>query len=167
MSTETISIVVAIVFGPVSAILISLWYQNRKQKLETKEKLFIALMAHRKSFPPPQELVNALNLISVVFEDCSKVVKQWNEYYDLLNQIQTWDENKKQREHKYLELLSEIARSLGYRAIQQTDIDKFYTTRFHGEQYEIGTEIQKEWLRVLKNTASFVVDKKDDESSSS
>lgn len=162
MSTETISIVIAIVFGPVSAIIISLWYQNRKQKLDTKERLFITLMAHRKALPPPQDLVNALNLINVVFSDCPRVVAQWHEYLDLLNQIQNWEENQKKREHKYLELLSEMARSLGYRAIQQTDIDKFYTPRGIAEQYEATTKLQQEMLRVFQNTARFLVEKKDD-----
>jgi hypothetical protein len=147
MSAETISIIVAIVFGPVSAIIIYLW-------------------SHRKSFPPPQDLANALNLIDVVFEDCPTVINKWHQYYDLLCQIQAWEENKQKREHIYLELISEIARSLGY-LIQQTDIDKFYLPRAHGEQAEINAEIQREWLRVLKNTSRFLSDKKDDEPPSS
>jgi hypothetical protein len=167
MSAVTIGIIVAIVFGPVSAIIISLWYQRRRQKIDMKEKLFITLMAHRKALPPTQDLVNALNLIDVVFDDSPKVITHWHEYYDLLYQVKNWDESQKQREHKYLELLSEMARSLGYRTIQQTDIDKFYIPRAHGEQAEANLEIQKEWLRVLKNTSRFIVDKKDDEASSS
>lgn len=167
IKTLNILAILAVIVGPISAVIITLWYQSRKQKLETKERIFLTLMAHRKAFPPPQELVNALNLIRVVFANCPKVVSLWHEYYDLLHQIHNWEETQKPREHKYLELLSEMSRCLRYPAIQQTDIDKFYTPRFHGEQYDINLEIQKEWLRVLKNSARFVVYKRDDEESPS
>ena len=48
--------------------------------------------------------------------------------------------------HKYLDLLSAIANSLGYRSLTQTHIDKF------GDQAQLSLETQTEWLRVLKAT---------------
>jgi len=159
MDTQTINII-AVISGPILAVLISLWLQSRKQKKDAQQHLFLTLMAYRKSYPPPSAWVESLNLIDVVFAKYSRVVKLWHEYYDLLHQkppnLESWD-------HKYLELLSEIAKSLGYKKLQQIDIDKFYTPIVHGDQMTLNTKIQQEWLRVLENTERFLVVKKDEE----
>ena len=81
---------VAIFFGPIVAVLISvaitIWYQNRKERREAKINLYRTLIIHRKSSMPPFELVNALNLIDVEFADSPKVVKRWRSYYNELCQ---------------------------------------------------------------------------------
>lgn len=55
-----------------------------------------------------------------------------------------------------------MARVLGFRHLQQTDIDKYYSPRVHGELLVVQAEAQAEWLRVLKNTERFLVVKKDE-----
>jgi hypothetical protein len=160
MKTINFIAILAVIIGPVAAVLITLWHQDRKQKIDTKKRIFLTLMAHRRALPPNPEWANALNLIDVVFGDHPQIVALWHEYYAFLAQIQSWEETTQQREHKYLELLSAMAHSLGYGTLQQTDIDKFYVPRAHGEQSVLTAEIQKELLRVLKDTARFVVDPK-------
>jgi len=144
--------VIAIIIGPVSAVIITLAYQNYKEKRDTKIKLFLVLMAHRKSYPISHNWVQALNLIDVVFANHPKVVKLWHEHYDYLHE-ETKDYTK--REHKYLELLSAMAKVLGYSNLQQTDIDKFYTPIAHGDQATLNHKVQTELLRVLENTGAF------------
>lgn len=117
-------------------------------------------MAHRKSFPPTMAWVESLNLIDVVFSDHPKVLSLWHEYYDQLHESTT-DYTK--RDHKYLEMLSEMAKILGYSNLQQTDIDKFYSPKAHGSQNELSYKLQTEFLRVLENTESFKVDPKSNE----
>ena len=158
MDTQTMNII-AVVSGPILAVLITLWYQTRKEKREAKFRLFLTLMAHRKSMPPTFERVNSLNLIDVVFANHPKVLQLWHEYYDLLH---TQPPNFEQWEHKHIDMLSEMAQSLGYKKLKQTDIEKFYTPVAHGTQAELNEKMQREFLRVLENTASFVVTKKED-----
>jgi len=154
--------ILAVIVGPISAVLITLWHQDRKQKNDAKMHLFLTLMAHRKALPPNPEWVNALNVIDVVFSDHPKhVVSHWHDFYNLLHG--DFDKNQQQRDHKYLELLSAMAKVLGYKSLSQTDIDKFYIPKAYGEQYEINAKVQKELLRVLENSACFVVEKKNDE----
>lgn len=150
MSYE-IATLIALVLGPVTAVLITLWHQDRAAKRGAKERLFISLMAHRKSIPPNYEWVNSLNLIDVVYADHPKVVSLWHELYDILVQIPL---NEQRRVHKFLELVSAIASVLGYKNLTQTDIDKFYSPEAHG--LILGTQwgVQTELLRVLKNTHS-------------
>jgi Family of unknown function (DUF6680) len=143
--------VIALVAGPVIAVAITLWHQRRAEKRTAKERLFMTLMAHRKSFSPAPDWTNSLNLIDVVYADNPKIVGQWHSLYDILIQTPI---NMQRYSYQYLELLSEMAKSLGYRSIQQTDIDKFYTPQAYGDQAVTNAEIQKELLRVLKATAS-------------
>ena len=57
-------------------------------------------------------------------------------------------------------MLSALARHLGYRKLEQTDIDKFYTPQAHEDQLLMNSEIQSELLRVLKNTHSVAATQK-------
>lgn len=162
MDTQTMNII-AVIIGPIIAVSITLWYQSRKEKRTAKISLFLNLMAHRKSNPPTFERVNSLNLIDVVFSGHPKVLQLWHEYYDLLH---TQPANFKLWEHKHIDMLSEMGQALGYKKLKQTEIEKFYTPVAHGTQTELNEKMQREFLRVLENTASFVVTKKEDDKSS-
>lgn len=146
--------IVAIIVGPLVAVLLTLWLQNRKAKRDAKEKLFLLLMAHRKAFPPMPEWCNALNVIDVVFHDEKKVVELWHQYYGMLANPPAND-NYQPRDHAYLTMLSAMARSLGYTALEQTDIDRFYKPQAMVDQQTMNFQCQAEWLRVLQSTARF------------
>lgn len=138
--------------SPVFAVIITLWWQNRKEKRDAKERLFLTLMAHRKAYPPSQEWVDSLNVIDVVFANVPQVVELWHRYYDGLANPPA-NGNYQARDHIYLLMLSAMDRSLGYRKLEQTDIDKYYSPQAHGNQMELNYRCQTEWLRVLENTA--------------
>ncbi len=108
-------------------------------------------MAHRKSNPPTFDLVNGLNLIDAVFSKDRKVVELWHQYYDFLSQTPV---NWHLAEAKYLDLLSEMARVLGYSELSQTSIARFYSPAAHGNQAQLNIDIQLELLRVLKGSHS-------------
>ena len=143
--------VIAILLSPLIAVLVTIWMQNRKEKRERKEAIFSTLMAHRRAFPPVPDWVKALNLIDVVFSENQKVVVLWHQYYQLLGSASSNNEYQ-DREHKYIELLSEMAKVLGYKNLQQTDIDKYYSPQVIEDQNKLNFETQTEWLRVLKET---------------
>jgi hypothetical protein len=73
----------ALLFSPIIAVCITLWWQNRKEKRDAKRRLFMTLMMHRKFLTPTYDWVNALNLIDVVFADNSNVVTLWHDLYTL------------------------------------------------------------------------------------
>lgn len=157
METKDIVTVVALILGPVIAVLITFWYQRRRQKYDAKEKLFLGLMAQRRINPPTFEWANALNVIDVVFADNRDVVDKWHELYNIVNQPQM---NMAQWGHTYIELLSEMAKALGYRRLQQTDIDRFYAPQAHGTQAALTQEMQTELLRVLKSTQTLRIEER-------
>lgn len=142
---------IALFLGPVSAVAITLWHQRRTEKRASKERLFITLMAHRKSFPPTFDWAQALNLIDVVYAKHPKIVKLWHDLYDILCQVPISDQKFN---HKYLDLLSAMAKVLGYKTLHQTDIDKFYSPQAHGTHAQQQQELAQELLRVLKASGS-------------
>ena len=151
--------IIAVIIGPVIAVIITLWYQRRKERRDIKQRAFLVLMAHRRSIPPNMAMVEVLNTLDVVFSENHTIVDLWHKYYVLLSQPLS-----QERQHIWLELLSAIAKDLGYPTLKQTDIDKFYIPQGHMDQFELQCRLQNELLRVFKNTASFVVNKKEDES---
>lgn len=149
----------AIFLGPLAGVIFTLWFQSRKDKKDQKQRLFLILMAHRKSNPPTFDLVNGLNLVDVVFADSRQVVTLWHQYYDLLCQVPV---NWHLAEAKYLDLLSEMAKVLSYTDLSQTDISRFYSPVAHGNQAQLSLETQLELLRILKGTGRFVVEQRND-----
>jgi len=145
----------AVFIGPVVAVVITLWSQSRKDKKAAKRQLFLTLMGERKSLPPPRFVTAALNTIDVVFAGNRQVVDLWHKYYASLHQAPS-----EERQHTWLELLAAMAGDLGYPTLKQTDIDKFYVPQGHVDEYEFQREVGTEWLRVLKNTERFLVEKK-------
>jgi hypothetical protein len=140
---------IALFLSPIIPVLITLWWQRRKEKRDAKRNLFITLMAHRRAYPPTIEWVNALNLIDVVFADHTSVVNLWHNYYEELKHAAE-PSHAQTLQHAHLQMLSEMARVLGYKRLQQTDIDKYYSPVAHGNQLELNYKTQQEFLRVLE-----------------
>lgn len=157
MNLQVVNIL-AIVIGPVIAVLITLWHQSRKEKRYIKLNLYLTLMKKRKSYPVTIEYVDALNTIDVVFHKHREVLRLWHEFYDVLLEK---DFDLQKADHKLLDLLFEMSKVLGFKNIKQTDIDKFYTPIAHNNQILLNSQIQNELLRVLQKSDSFATDKKD------
>jgi hypothetical protein len=154
--------------GPTTAAILSfvfsIWYQNRKQRREDQRSLFRTLMVYRIPDTPPLELVHALNLLDVTFANRRRVIELWRNYYNLISQEPV---NWFLAYYAYLDLLAEIARTLGYKHLTQTDIAKAYSPKGQAEVSRLNSETQYELLRVLKNTAQLLVEKRTDELPSS
>lgn len=140
----------------VAAIPIFIWvggikYQNRKAKKDAQLSLFLTLMANRKSNPITKEWVDALNTIDVVFQDNHKVRHAWREYLDSLNEKSPHFQSNNAF---LLDLLSEMAVSLGYKNLKQTEIDRFYSPKYFGSQMSRQEVLFQEFLRVMMHSKS-------------
>lgn len=151
------SILLSIVqIASVAIIPIVVWflgvkYQDRKTKKQAQLDLFLTLMANRQKNPISREWVDALNSIDVVFQDDKKVRAAWREYLDSLNQKSAHFESSNSYK---LDLLSEMAESLGYKQLKQTEIDRFYSPVYFGSQQSQQEILFKEQLRVLMHSKS-------------
>ncbi len=64
--------------------------------------------------------------------------------------------------HKLVELLSAMARSLGFKKLEQVNIEKFHCPQVHKDSFKMQEETQAELLRVLKSTAYICIEPKED-----
>lgn len=142
---------ISVVVVPIFLWLGSIWYQNRKIKRTAKQELFLRLMANRKKHPVSSEWTDALNQIDVVFQDNKSVRNAWREYFNSLNPKSQHFENQNSF---LLDLLSEIANSLGYKNIKQTEIDRYYSPQFFQDQQTMQNLISNEFLRLLLHSES-------------
>lgn len=143
--------IISVVLIPFIMWGVGIKYQNRKAKKDAQLSLFLTLMANRKSSPVTKEWVDALNTIDVVFQDNRKVRQAWREYLDSLNERSPdFDNNNSFR----LDLLSEMAISLGYKNLKQTEIDRFYLPKCFDNDYKIKEAILQELLRILQNSSN-------------
>ena len=115
--------IVAVAAIPLIIWLVGNKQMRKKEKLEAKRDLFFTLMKQRKTFYVSQERADALNLIDVVFQDDDKVREAWKNYISSLNPNSAEFQNNNAF---LLDLLSEMAQSLGYKKLKQTEIDRFY-----------------------------------------
>ncbi len=152
----------ALLLSPVVAVLVTIWIQVHQQTHARKERLFETLMKFRMANPPPRELVDALNLIDVVFKSNDEVRRLWKDYFEMLCRPRTSNPEQDVLRAKYLDLLSAIAKDLGYSRIQQTDIARFYVPQYHEDEFGWSLRFRKELLRVLESTEHLVVKGRDD-----
>jgi hypothetical protein len=68
---------VSAILAAIGAVILTLTWQARKEKRDTKLKLFFTLMMHRRADPPHFEWVNAVNMIDGVFADHDDVLIAW------------------------------------------------------------------------------------------
>ena len=136
---------------PIIVWYLGIKYQNRKSRKQAQLDLFLTLMANRQKNPISEAWVDALNSIDVVFQDNKEVRAAWKAYLDSLNQKSAQFDN--QNSYK-LDLLSEMAESLGYKQLKQTEIDRFYNPVYFGSQQSRQEILYNETLRVLMHSKS-------------
>lgn len=138
----------AIFMGPLVGILFARWDQRRRDKRKDKEFLFLTLLVERKGVAYSEAAVRAMNSIDIVFADRPKIVELWHTYYALLNlQATTVVEA---RSHAWLKLLTEMARELGYKKLEMTDLDKFYFPQGHADRLELHRQMELAFLQFLQ-----------------
>lgn len=146
----------AAIVSAILAYVFSIRYQNHRRKIEVQHRVFQTLMAHRASGFQPADLVASLNLVPVVFLKEGRIIERWNNFYNLTSQR---DMNEILTHYAYLDLLSEIANTLGY-SLTQTDIAKHYGPRAYFAPLELEHNIREQLLRVLMETGHVLTEKR-------
>lgn len=150
--------IVAILLSPLIAVLVTLWFQRRKEKRDAKLWILNTLVSTRHS-GPTDEKVRAQNMIDIAFRDSLEVRRLWHEYFEMLynvglNNPLGWQ----QRQKKNLEMLTAMAKDVGYgKSISHLDIDRVYYPEGLGKQDARAEAISDELLRVLQGSQGLAV----------
>lgn len=152
--------ILAVSLTPLIVWKLGIKYQNRKAKKDAQLRVFLTLMANRKSNPITKEWVDSLNIIDVVFQDNRNIREAWKSYLDSLNNKSPHFESN----NSYmLDLLSEMALSLGYKDLKQTEIDSFYNPQLFLDRQNVQNKLIEENLRVLMHSKSYAESLPDEE----
>jgi hypothetical protein len=118
--------------GPVNAVKTGRKLNEEQQKDNAKRSLFLVLFSLR-GLPIHRDFVRGLNQIDVVFEDVPNVIQSWRALRASLDN-KTQANAEKNWELGRIRLLSEMARSLGYAQINETEMMKDYYPEGHQNQ---------------------------------
>lgn len=120
--TEIISIVSAAVLSGLVSTLITIFVQKKLVIKKEKDNIFQTLMSHRYLITD-KENVEAINKVEVIFYKDSDVRKAWKDFFNTSTSNPT---DPSIINDKYIKLISEIAKSLGYEKIEWDNIKDFY-----------------------------------------
>lgn len=156
--TETAIIIgiISIITGPLAAILISRYLENKESKKAEKLEIFKNLIAFQYQIPPNPHFLESLNLIPVVFYGQKEITKLHDELVShVLRQheyVSTNEDANQQQvqknkayqslyENHFLNLLNAISQHLGYNQIRQTDMKKSLVSLYDIHDYEMRSEL--------------------------
>jgi hypothetical protein len=143
--------IIALFAGPALAV----WYGNRIQKTNERLRLFSTLMATRADLLS-MDRMRALALIDLVFYKDDAVRTKWREWHEAITNSSLNDQRGWEiRNLKYNDLLTEMARAVGFERITANEIQRSYSP----EAFRTNTQLQSaqaiEFYRVLKNSQNF------------
>lgn len=118
------AVVLATLVGPVVAVAISLWNEDRRARRKQREWIFSTLMATR-ALPAHFDHVRALNTVFVEFRNYPKVVEAWKSYLDRLPAPAAGvdaDRYFAERGDRLMELLIAIGIAVGHRNLKLADL---------------------------------------------
>jgi hypothetical protein len=154
MSQTTLAVasIIAIVAGPIAALAIQRWADNRREKRQAKLWVFRTLMTYRATRLNPN-FVQALNVIDVVFNGDQRGEKGTRTAWKVLLDHLTTDQGSKEAQEKTLDLtiklLVQMGKALGY------DFDEVHLKRQvyqpigHNQIEEEQRQLRTQLIRVL------------------
>lgn len=144
---------IAILVGPIAAVLVTRWGDDRREKRKRKHDVLSALMRTRPA-RLSYEHVGALNLIQLEFYDSSAVLEAYGRYIEVLyreapNEPEANKRLGEERSDRFIQLLHQVARDMGY-AFDKKDLEKLS----YGPQ---GWENDESAIRMLRAMAMDVL----------
>lgn len=148
-----IATLVAIVAGPVAAVLITRWGDDKRESRRRKAEILSTLMRTR-PIRLSLEHVGALNLIQMEFHGINPVQFAYSNYMAHLNQEMPTDAKSvekfiEERHDRFVELLHQIGQHLGY-GFDKRDLQKL-------SYGPIGWENDENTIRMIRTMAMDVM----------
>ncbi len=153
--------IVAILLGPIMAILVGVFLEKRRRNFQRKHHLFVTLMLNRAT-PASPDFVNALNMIEIEFYETNtkneKVRDAWKALHDHLNNrnddgsLELW---LNERFDLQVDLLSAMGQALKYK-FNKTDIKRSAYSPIAHEEIEADNRLIRTTLVKLLSGESYI-----------
>ena len=117
------AILAATFLGPICAVLVTRYIDERRDTRQRRLHIFRALMGTRRAQLAPEH-IGALNLIEIDYRGCAGVLSAWGEYLRNLGTIideRNANQTFRARQNLFVKLLSEMAKVLNLK-IEQLEI---------------------------------------------
>ena len=145
MDNIWIVILTSLISGLLATIL-TIICQRKFEIKRTKKQIFETLMSHRYLIVD-KENVEALNKVDVVFYHNTEVRKAWKAFLNAADTASVNPMAENEVNDKYLRLLEEIAKCIGYKNINWEDIKKYYLPKGLSTQIAEETALRKAQLQ--------------------
>ena len=162
MTTVDALTIFALIAGPVIAVLITRYWDGKREANRRKLEIFRTLMRNRQERLNP-EFVGALNLIEVEFHKEHEVINAWKNLFNHLCQLPT-DRKEEEEEIRHEErerltatLLEKIAKSLGVKKDTLEIFKSGYSPQGWGDLETQQAMVRRLLLEVLANERPFPV----------
>lgn len=153
----------AVLVGPVLAVLVTRYIDERRAARQRKLDIFKTLMRTRR-MPVHFEHVGALNLVEVEFVDEPKVVEAWKNYLNnlgeqlpSLEQKERHDAAIKRRDGLLTKLIYEISRVLKFRVEQLEILEGNYVPQGWSDDDWEQRLVRRGLLNVLSNKSPIAI----------
>ena len=161
MTLVDVLTIFALIVGPVLAVLITRYWDGKREANWRKWEIFRNLMCYRKH-PLSQGFVSSLNLLEVEFHDDKDVLAAWNSMHEHFHKEEPTEDNRKKnfydaRDKLRAALLQKVAYSLGIRLDSLDMLQSGYTSQ--GWEWDEAEQLQmrKKLDEVLERTRHFPV----------
>ena len=155
-----IATIVAIYRGPIKAVQVAREEQNADLRRRQQEDVYASLMKTRRFQLDPQH-VSALNLIQVYFSDVPSVLTAYKNYIRLLYRELTPGVSPashfKERDDAFIDLVFEIARSLGTSQDKKEIEELAYSPRGWADDQETVRKLHHLLIELLENRRAMSV----------
>lgn len=152
----------AILVGPIVAVLITRWMDDRSKTYARRYDVFRDLMRTRAAKLSPAH-VDALNLVEIEFHRFPNVKLAWQRYMENLFAGTPVDANEQsnffvRREQLFIKLIQEVANTVGLRSVDITDVmtNNYYPIGWQTEQQE-QQQVRQLLIQTLAGTKPLTV----------
>lgn len=145
----------AVLLGPILAVLVTRFIDKKREQRANRLAIFKVLMRTRGTRLNPEH-VGALNLVEIEFYKEQKVSDALQKYFDHLNGKvdERW---LKVSDHLFTKLLSEMAKSLGYKIEQLQILTGGYAPQGWANNETLQAKIQTRLVDLLEGRCGFPV----------
>lgn len=144
-----------IVFGAIIGIVCTIIYNRYNDRRAERKELFIKMIVAKGSLRISQELIEAMNLIPILFKGNKKIIGIYNNYFASLC-LPIEQVVYEEQVGLYWDLLREIGGEVGYSGLDNKTFSHRYVPTQSLAEQESQEEFHSELLHYLKQSNSLL-----------